>query len=375
MVEFGLKLEDNKVSEWSQHYLDYEKLKAILKKAKAAREKYEEFLKRQTEKKGSQSNLVTPSASSDDLEKLGVVNETTNLIVSPRGSGLDLSGVSPTSQTSYPELKKQDSFSNLSLNRLGGYFTSRDERSYTNKIEKLSKEFEELLKGELDKTVDFYKLQLFELDGRLETLVHSVADSSILASTFVQEEEDVGKDSMTTPKVRHVKQPSLTPRDRFASVVNSVSKKIQREKQILDALRKGDTDMALKIEVKSVDDDDDDHRIEDKKLIAEATSIKRALVDQYRTATLLKNFAIMNYTGFIKIVKKHDKTLPQDKGKFKSMIKSENLFNEGKAVDVLSQKLVRYYANWFCEGDVREATMEMLPKKGDGLEMDWSQLR
>ena len=43
MVEFGLKLEDNKVSEWSDHYIDYEALKKILKKAKAAVKKYEEL--------------------------------------------------------------------------------------------------------------------------------------------------------------------------------------------------------------------------------------------------------------------------------------------------------------------------------------------
>ena len=42
MVEFGLKLEDNKVSEWSDNYLDYEGLKKILKKAKKAQKKYEE---------------------------------------------------------------------------------------------------------------------------------------------------------------------------------------------------------------------------------------------------------------------------------------------------------------------------------------------
>jgi len=39
MVEFGLKLEDNKVAEWSDRYIDYEKLKSLLKKAKGAAEK------------------------------------------------------------------------------------------------------------------------------------------------------------------------------------------------------------------------------------------------------------------------------------------------------------------------------------------------
>ena len=36
MVEFGLKLSDNKVSKWGDKYLDYERLKLLLKKAKAA---------------------------------------------------------------------------------------------------------------------------------------------------------------------------------------------------------------------------------------------------------------------------------------------------------------------------------------------------
>ena len=28
MVEFGLKLDDNKVSDWNEHYIQYEKLKS-----------------------------------------------------------------------------------------------------------------------------------------------------------------------------------------------------------------------------------------------------------------------------------------------------------------------------------------------------------
>ena len=30
MVEFGLKLEDNKVDKWAHEYIDYEKLKAVV---------------------------------------------------------------------------------------------------------------------------------------------------------------------------------------------------------------------------------------------------------------------------------------------------------------------------------------------------------
>lgn len=46
MVEFGLKLEDNKVDEWSSEYIDYEKLKAVLKRAKASAQHRDELLKK-----------------------------------------------------------------------------------------------------------------------------------------------------------------------------------------------------------------------------------------------------------------------------------------------------------------------------------------
>lgn len=46
MVEFGLKLEDNKVDKWSSHYIDYEKLKAILACAKTRAGHRDELLQR-----------------------------------------------------------------------------------------------------------------------------------------------------------------------------------------------------------------------------------------------------------------------------------------------------------------------------------------
>ena len=46
MVEFGQKLEDNKVDQWADKYIDYEKLKAILKRAKAAVEYRDDIIKR-----------------------------------------------------------------------------------------------------------------------------------------------------------------------------------------------------------------------------------------------------------------------------------------------------------------------------------------
>lgn len=382
MVEFGLKLQDNKVSEWSNDYLNYEKLKDILKKAKAAQKSYEEQAKKRPEdaaaileahRCGDMSFVTnTPSQSLMDLEHEDA-NERTSLMdtVSPKSSVSDFSS---------PLKRKSDATPALSLTAISDYFGSRYERTlrgYLEQIDKLSNEFEEVVTEEQKKTVKFYQDKMSELENRLQFLVESVAHSAVLAPTFVAVDEDAPSQAGTyfgSPMVRIAKKIGMTPKKRFASVVSIVQKKIQKEKNILDALRKGDKDMAMKIELLR-DDEDEDHDVDNDKVLAEATSIKRALIDQYRTATLLKNFAIMNYTGFVKIIKKHDKSIPDKKGRFKSILEPENLFDEGKGVDDLSKRFERYYANWFCEGDVREATAAMLPKKGDGLDMDWSQLR
>lgn len=38
-------------------------------------------------------------------------------------------------------------------------------------------------------------------------------------------------------------------------------------------------------------------------------------------------------------------------------------------------RMEKSYAEWFCDGNIQEARVSMLPKKGDSLEMDWTQLR
>jgi hypothetical protein len=46
MVDFGLKLEDNKVSEWTDNYIDYEALKKILKAASAEIKRRDDLMRR-----------------------------------------------------------------------------------------------------------------------------------------------------------------------------------------------------------------------------------------------------------------------------------------------------------------------------------------
>eukprot|EP00970_Alexandrium_tamarense_P012905 scaffold3146_cov186-Alexandrium_tamarense.AAC.6 len=102
----------------------------------------------------------------------------------------------------------------------------------------------------------------------------------------------------------------------------------------------------------------------------ESDSIKRALTDIYRTAKMLHNFSIMNYTGFVKIAKKFDKTFPDHKGIFKG-----NICDDGHQAEKLADRMERIYSKWFCDGDIREAQAQLLSKRGDGLMMDWTQLR
>ena len=107
----------------------------------------------------------------------------------------------------------------------------------------------------------------------------------------------------------------------------------------------------------------------------EADSIKRALTDMHRRAKLLNNFAIINSTGFVKIVKKFNKQFPHKKEDFKEIVKDGYICGEGKRVGSLISRMEQYYADWFCGGNENEARSQLLPKKGDGLDMDWSQLR
>lgn len=170
-------------------------------------------------------------------------------------------------------------------------------------------------------------------------------------------------------------------------------------------------------DMEGVDDSDDDQedlterqrkdaKIEAFEAIRESDSIQRAMTDIHRRSKLLSNFAIMNATGFIKIVKKFDKSFPLRKGMMKDVNKKGFICDDGNGIATLSDKMVsdihqtcfnnitakkvqlrltfvvllfafqeKLFAKWFCDGNITEARSVLLPKIGDGLDMDWSQLR
>jgi SPX domain len=235
----------------------------------------------------------------------------------------------------------------------------------------------------VEKVNSFYDAKVEELEKHLALLTESVVTSlrerqegERLESTRQDRASDDGGSETISPfppasrkkqqKSIHKKIPSVDWRDLVARITGKTSTSIPAE-EVPQAV--------LDVDELYADDLDSVLRKSQVKMIAEADSIQRALVDQYRTAKLLHNFALMNYTGFVKIVKKHDKSLPHRKGRFKALTQAANICGEGLVVEQLSQRIELRYAHWFCDGNSREANAQLLPKKGDGLDQDWSQLR
>jgi hypothetical protein len=137
-----------------------------------------------------------------------------------------------------------------------------------------------------------------------------------------------------------------------------------------------------------IDDTEDDYGLSDnnnkeimddmlvnEKRNAQTESIKRSIVSQYRSAKFLQNYAMLNITGFVKVAKRFDMVVPSKAGEYKKALEASNMMNDARDVEELLQQYETYYANWFCEGDIRAAKIHMLSKRADGLEMDWSQLQ
>jgi hypothetical protein len=142
MVEFGLKLEDNKVSEWSDKYIDYEALKTILKKASAAVKRNEVLMKRHPQlaeviakeytSTPLSSQLDLQSVCSDGLQLVDQVPESKPLL-KPTNENYGSQGSFTASEN------KSDSISNTIQRTLSGYWS---ESNYVQRIRESIKEVE-----------------------------------------------------------------------------------------------------------------------------------------------------------------------------------------------------------------------------------------
>jgi SPX domain protein involved in polyphosphate accumulation len=374
MVEFGLKLEDNKVAAWGDHYLRYELLKECLDKAKKVQTKLDNLKEKrpelyQTVLDSLARGLPTPASSKENL--IATTSEHSKSsppreLVTISEQEEPLLPKTPEADSTYGSVQDTPSLLVRSMTTLSDYLGisfERQVRDAWKELDKIALEFDVLLMDDLDKVNSFYNRKLTDLQARLDLLKDGVSQtySKRLADPETMQHAD--GEYLETPLVRNRKR----------SIVQEAVEKIQRKSTMLMHRRSHSENLPLGEGVE--EENDQGLKQEQIQWDREVDSIQRALMDLYRRAKLLQNFAIMNYTGFIKIVKKHDKTLKDHKGRYKQAVRAENVCNEGKAVEKLAEYMERLYAAWFCDRNISEARAQLLPKRGDGLEMDWSQMR
>uniref|UniRef100_A0A7S4RJ89 SPX domain-containing protein n=1 Tax=Ditylum brightwellii TaxID=49249 RepID=A0A7S4RJ89_9STRA len=436
MVEFGLKLEDNKVAEWSNEYIDYEKLKTVLKKAKAASKTADELLAKRPElvddiraeyeaEKEEEADGIDSIVSSSRMYPINETDHIKNLppvdngeLATTEGRSHGQSNFEGGEQTHLlstikaPEIQSHFSTEgNYGSNDSKNSASTRSDRSTTaasdggvmsffgNNHSKKCKvamksvddqvlEFSKLLYQELDKCNNFFDDKCASLERELDSVLDSAEHLDGFLSMRKPRRGTIKKFiqkrlSLIIPPKKYDTTDFNTNRlsliipfkkyDTTDSNTHGNQTPSERNRNFSFALHHDDEDEELGdvLAAAAAVGHDENEMV---KVLRESDSIKRALKDLHRTAKLLGNFAIINFTGFVKITKKFQKTFPGRENQF-SDITEDRICNKGKVPLDLAEKMEGYYAKWFCEGNLMHAQTQMLPKKGDGLSMDWSQLR
>mmetsp|Transcript_22017 Transcript_22017/g.45866 ORF Transcript_22017/g.45866 Transcript_22017/m.45866 type:complete len:920 (-) Transcript_22017:91-2850(-) len=441
MVEFGLKLQDNKVSKWSSHYMNYERLKKLLKTAKAAMKNRDELRDRYAMKlkalrvkaspgdgiSGVQGGLdlshqeqIASSSPARNSKSVGIglntleegrehksrsnpdvgkrwgvlkvklsggnkkeiggeggsdneqVDERTSLLAGSVPSPPTYNSDRPRSPLS--PLLRDAAISNVtsmanmakSLFDIKGDLKEQLKKADT-EFNVKHMEFGAVLKDECRRVEEFYVKKIREYVTRLEILEDAVqiSDASGKQGSGVAGSE-------VTPR-RHkysIVEVARALKGKDVLSTETPSSKSKRSNASLNLASGSDEED----DQLGVDNEDSLGGSNGLKKLLESDSVKRAVVDLHRNVKLLENFSIMNYTGFIKIVKKYDKTIVEGKGSYKHLC-ADTRFHDGNEATTLGVRMEHLYADWFCEGNLLQARAQMLPKVGDNLLMDWSQLR
>jgi hypothetical protein len=474
MVDFQLKLQDNKVAEWSDRYMNYAALKKLLKTAKIAEKNYldlcllypskaeqttkayrsgnnivgenESFLatlkgnkKRNNPRHGlfgartstedDDDGFSIDSKSSDGLSTIYSHDNILSLLTTEESNLL------PRSKNAHgnrdQQQQQQQGTSRFSVKNAFGnissLFPADTEGSYEKKLESALQvrddqilAFDTLYHDEQKSVKSFYYDTLDDLEERFEFMRDSVARAFGI-DVYTDKENLLQDDSIMSPspRDRHRVSPFTTQRKHHRktlsmdgvmesflhhhiigddtstgiSVRNDGTRKTTRkthnsspymrtrkqriktkEELTQKSHRRGVTNIQLGDLSQDDEDDDDDDELRfqsaninskkdghgdvnndpelEEKRIADAEMIKRFLVSQYRIAKYLHNYAMLNITGFVKIVKKFDKNVPSCAGKFKTSLEARNMMDDAEDVETLIKKYETNYANWFCE--VRE---------------------
>lgn len=101
--------------------------------------------------------------------------------------------------------------------------------------------------------------------------------------------------------------------------------------------------------------------------LATQESLKNSLVELHRLLNLLTNFALLNYTGFVKILKKHDKLFPSlpSLGREHGARLQSLAFAEARQCRELLRQVEDMFAELFCDGNRSVAIATLMTKKED----------
>ena len=306
MVEFGLKLEDNKVQRWSENYLEYEKLKAALKKAQDAlktrnefKEKYPailEFYNVSLSRSSIGSTDVSVNVS--NFEDRGG-NENEALLsnkVNSYNSMKDGKSVDPEANTVFMKPTLSDASISLLSVFSGGATSNPDNiktryRDMSSKFLSKHASFVQSIKIELNKIDQFYVEQINDITQRFEYLDGNVAD---LAKEFYSLRGSSDQRLEQEPNMKKAGTDSLT------EVERENLKHLWRKQAMKKIKPKRSKVINMLGLVHEVSESDGEDGTDDMEMKNKADSIKRSITDLYRTSKLLKNYANLNYTGFVK---------------------------------------------------------------------------
>jgi len=362
MVEFGLKLEDNKVAEWQDKYIDYEGLKKLIKNAKKAYNTRQELENR------------NPTLAAEIKARLFDSNSSLNKIVERGDEDGDQEDILPFTVPAKHAEGNEGEKTMLLVDKIPSKYGSHESfRSQTDSNNSLGYFFKGVKKGiifsyenklrdaieEESLLLDKFSIAIYQEVSKVNGFYRGLAEEMEERLAFLLEEAG--------------------PSYKFSKKKRQPLADMRRKLRMSVRLSTTGSNVSSSLPSSNEFDSDDDEFGQGQSTIQkdkskEADSIKRAITDMHRRVKLLSNYAIINSTGFVKIVKKFLKQFPHKKDEYKQ-IKEGFICGEGARVDTLSSKMEQHYATWFCGGNETEARSLLLPKKGDGLDMDWSQLR
>jgi hypothetical protein len=324
MVQFGKRMLQAQVPEWSDQYADYKGLKKMLKRMMKA-----------------QPNLLAPESS--DYERLQRFPSDNSVL---RPVAISVSAVSSADTTGKSLGKMEEGIqahdADDTDDGVDGHGTDDDtvsllETSITGGSDvRLQQFFFKRMDAELKKVETFYVAQRKQMVATLIDIEHqfdSSLEEEVLANTGIAlDEKDEDDDDEEEEEVRSTTKPS--------DVELKVSGATQR--------RRSSASSSL-------------FRPKQPKFAAKR-QIKYALMELYKGLAMLHNFSVYNNTAFEKILKKHDKNmalkarevyLEQQKGC--SFAQDAGVY----APKVLQERCQHLYARVFTDGSRKEACNEL----------------